>query len=268
MTVRSAAKAKSVPPQAPARSIRLANDRVSQRSCRARWTTSRRRPTATGRPCRGSTSCSTSSRRVGTTSRRSILGSLLDHRTTRSGPTTGRARCCSRSACRSRMRSASPLGRSGGFSDGRDIGVVCNLPNTDGASCCRCRATSARSTRPRRAGRRLSPTIATCSATTRYRGAIAVVLGGEASVATNGFWSALTMATTLQAADAVLHRGQRPRDLREGRHADAGRRTSRANLASFGESVHPRRRWLRPGRSGDAARARSSTTCAAGAGRR
>lgn len=27
---------------------------------------------------------------------------------------------------------ASPLGRSGGFSDGRDIGVVCNLPNPDG----------------------------------------------------------------------------------------------------------------------------------------
>src|SRR5678816_4094937 len=28
---------------------------------------------------------------------------------------------------------ASPLGRSGGFSDGRDIGVVCNLPNRNGA---------------------------------------------------------------------------------------------------------------------------------------
>src|SRR5678809_365859 len=30
-----------------------------------------------------------------------------------------------------------------------------------------------------------------------YDGSIAVVLGGEASVATNGFWSALTIATTL-----------------------------------------------------------------------
>src|SRR5215212_10161338 len=28
---------------------------------------------------------------------------------------------------------ASPLGRSGGFSDGRDIGVVCNMPNQHGA---------------------------------------------------------------------------------------------------------------------------------------
>ena len=27
---------------------------------------------------------------------------------------------------------AAPLGRSGGFSDGRDIGVVCNLPRKDG----------------------------------------------------------------------------------------------------------------------------------------
>ena len=27
---------------------------------------------------------------------------------------------------------ASPLGRAGGFSNGRDIGVVCNLPNRDG----------------------------------------------------------------------------------------------------------------------------------------
>src|SRR3546814_13164701 len=29
-----------------------------------------------------------------------------------------------------------------------------------------------------------------------YEGAMAVVLGGDASVATNGFWSALTIATT------------------------------------------------------------------------
>src|SRR5687768_12773981 len=31
-----------------------------------------------------------------------------------------------------------------------------------------------------------------------YRGAITVAIGGEASVATNGFWSALTIATTLR----------------------------------------------------------------------
>ena len=49
------------------------------RSCRARSTTSRRRRTATARPCRGSTWCSTSSRRADTTSAQSILGTLLDH---------------------------------------------------------------------------------------------------------------------------------------------------------------------------------------------
>ena len=31
-----------------------------------------------------------------------------------------------------------------------------------------------------------------------YAGSIAVALGGDGSVATNGFWSALTMATTLR----------------------------------------------------------------------
>ena len=35
------------------------------------------------------------------------------------------------------------------------------------------------------------------SRTPPTRGSIAVVLGGDASVATNGFWSALTIATTL-----------------------------------------------------------------------
>ena len=62
-----------------------------------------------------------------------ILASLLDHRARRApAPTTARVRCCSPSASRSRTRSRSPLGRSGGFSDGRDIGVVCNMPNDDG----------------------------------------------------------------------------------------------------------------------------------------
>jgi 2-oxoisovalerate dehydrogenase E1 component len=93
---------------------------------------------------------------------------------------------------------ASPLGRTGGFSDGRDIGVVCNLPNRD---------------RPKvlpmagDVGSQYTPAAGWAQAITyyrdvlkdeSYRGAIAVVLGGEGSVATNGFWSSLTMATTLE----------------------------------------------------------------------
>lgn len=92
---------------------------------------------------------------------------------------------------------ASPLGRSGGFSDGRDIGVVCNLPNRDGPKVLPMSGD---------VGSQYTPAAGWAQAITyyrdvlgdeRYRGAMAVVLGGEASVATNGFWSALTMATTL-----------------------------------------------------------------------
>ncbi len=92
---------------------------------------------------------------------------------------------------------ASPLGRSGGFSDGRDIGVVCNLPNRD------CPIVLPMSGD---VGSQFTP-CAGWAQSIRYhaevlrdaswKGAIGVVLGGEGSVATNGFWSALTMATTL-----------------------------------------------------------------------
>lgn len=93
---------------------------------------------------------------------------------------------------------ASPLGRSGGFSDGRDIGVVCNLPNRDGPIVLPMSGD---------VGSQYTPCAGWAQAITYHRdvlgdaswnGSIGVVLGGEASVATNGFWSALTMATTLK----------------------------------------------------------------------
>jgi len=92
---------------------------------------------------------------------------------------------------------ASPLGRAGGFSDGRDIGVVCNLPRTDGPIVLPMSGD---------VGSQYTPAAGWAQSVLyhrdelkddSYRSAIAVVLGGEASVATNGFWSALTMATTL-----------------------------------------------------------------------
>jgi 2-oxoisovalerate dehydrogenase E1 component len=93
---------------------------------------------------------------------------------------------------------AAPLGRSGGFSNGRDIGVVCNLPNRDGPIVLPMSGD---------VGSQYTP-AAGCAQTIvyrrdvlgeeRFRGAMTAVLGGEASVATNGFWSALTMATTLR----------------------------------------------------------------------
>jgi 2-oxoisovalerate dehydrogenase E1 component len=93
---------------------------------------------------------------------------------------------------------AGPLGRSGGFSDGRDIGVVCNLPNRNGPVVLPMSGD---------VGSQYTPCAGWSQAIVHhhnvlgdesYAGAMGVVLGGEASVATNGFWSALTMATTLR----------------------------------------------------------------------
>jgi 2-oxoisovalerate dehydrogenase E1 component len=93
---------------------------------------------------------------------------------------------------------AGPLRKSGGFSDGRDIGVVCNLPNKDGTVVLPMSGD---------VGSQYTPTVGWAQAITYYRDvigdksydrSIAVVLGGEASAATNGFWSALTIATTLK----------------------------------------------------------------------
>ena len=64
--------------------------------------------------------------------------------------------------------------------------------------CCRRAVASARSTRRPRAGHRRSATATRRSPMPAYARSIAVVLGGDASTATNGFWSALNIATTLQ----------------------------------------------------------------------
>ena len=90
---------------------------------------------------------------------------------------------------------ASGMGRSGGYSDGRDIGVVFNFPNPAGAHALpMCGGVGAQYT----------PAVGWAQAV-RYKAevldegptdAIAVVLGGDASCATGGFWSALTIATT------------------------------------------------------------------------
>ena len=92
----------------------------------------------------------------------------------------------------------SPLGRAGGFSDGRDIGVVCNMPGDNGPAVLPMSGD---------VGSQYTPAAGWAQSIlyhqnelddASYAGAIAVVLGGEASVATNGFWSALTLATTLK----------------------------------------------------------------------
>jgi 2-oxoisovalerate dehydrogenase E1 component len=80
----------------------------------------------------------------------------------------------------------SGMGRSGGYSGGRDIGVVFNYPNPGGV------------------GAQYTPAAGWAQAVRykaevlkeRSQGNLALVLGGDASCATGGFWSALTIATT------------------------------------------------------------------------
>src|SRR5262245_53102461 len=87
----------------------------------------------------------------------------------------------------------SPLGRAGGFSDGRDIGVVCNMPNPDGPTVLPMSGDVGSQYTPAAGWAQSILYHRDALEKDEYDGAIAVVLGGEASVATNGFWSALTM---------------------------------------------------------------------------
>lgn len=91
---------------------------------------------------------------------------------------------------------AAPMGKSGGYSDGRDIGVVCNKPDADGPKVLPMAGD---------VGSQYTPAIGWAQGIEyrknvlgekEYDKAISVILGGDGSVATNGFWSALTIATT------------------------------------------------------------------------
>ncbi|MFP3852668.1 MAG: thiamine pyrophosphate-dependent enzyme [Anaerolineales bacterium] len=93
---------------------------------------------------------------------------------------------------------AAGMGRAGGPSDGRDVGVVFSLPPREGPTVLPASGD---------VGAQYTP-VAGWAQAIQYRlqeleeaewqGALAAVLGGDGSVAANGFWSALTIATTLQ----------------------------------------------------------------------
>lgn len=94
---------------------------------------------------------------------------------------------------------SAPMMKSGGYSDGRDIGVVCNMPAADGKITVQPMSGDV--------GSQYTPSAGWAQAIEyrrkhlkerRYSDAISVVLGGDGSVATNGFWSSLTIATTLE----------------------------------------------------------------------
>ncbi|MDE2262292.1 MAG: pyruvate dehydrogenase [Gammaproteobacteria bacterium] len=93
---------------------------------------------------------------------------------------------------------AGPLARAGSFSGGRDIGVVFNKPGRGGATVLpACGGVGAQYT-PAAGWAQAIRYHHESLANGEYARSIAVVLGGDASVATGGFWSALTMATTVR----------------------------------------------------------------------
>ncbi|MEE9217281.1 MAG: thiamine pyrophosphate-dependent enzyme, partial [Anaerolineales bacterium] len=93
---------------------------------------------------------------------------------------------------------AAGMGKTNSPSEGRDVGVVFSLPPRSGPTVLPASGD---------VGAQFTP-IAGWAQAIQYRidmlgetdweGAVAVALGGEGSVATNGFWSALTMAATLK----------------------------------------------------------------------
>ena len=88
------------------------------------------------------------------------------------------------------------MAKSGGYSDGRDIGVVCNYPGKNSPMVLPMAGDVGSQYTPA-AGYAQAIQLLQKGGDTTYDGAISVILGGDGSVATNGFWSALTMATTL-----------------------------------------------------------------------
>ena len=91
---------------------------------------------------------------------------------------------------------ASSMMRAGSLSEGRDIGVIFNLPRLEGP----CVLPGCGGV-----GTQYTPAVGWAQSIVyrtrvlkdaRFAGCIAVANGGDASVATNGFWSALNIATT------------------------------------------------------------------------
>jgi len=92
----------------------------------------------------------------------------------------------------------SSMSRTGGYSDGRDIGVVCNYPNQK-------RSGAVLFPMCGGVGSQYSPISGWAQSIVyyrdqlkdaRYKGAIGVSMGGDSSMSTSGFWAALNISTT------------------------------------------------------------------------
>jgi 2-oxoisovalerate dehydrogenase E1 component len=132
---------------------------------------------------------------------------------------------------------SSDMARAGGMSAGRDVGVVFNMPRRDRALVIPMAAD---------VGSQFTPAAGWAQAICYRRNhlgeseiadSIAVVFGGEGAVASNGFWSALTLATTLTLPLLFVIEDNSYAISVKGWLQTPGGNIA-ANLASFEESGH------------------------------
>ncbi|MFT5759400.1 MAG: 2-oxoisovalerate dehydrogenase E1 component [Alteromonadaceae bacterium] len=93
---------------------------------------------------------------------------------------------------------AAPMAKSGGYSNGRDIGVVCNYPNVERNGAMLFPMCGG-------VGAQYSPIAGWAQSIVyhrdqlqdeTYRGALGVSMGGDSSMSTSGFWASLNISTT------------------------------------------------------------------------
>lgn len=103
-------------------------------------------------------------------------------------------------ACGLRLEEAlrSSLARQGSMSEGRDVGVMFNLPSRGGVTVLPTAGDVGSQYAPAAGWAQAVLYHARVLGERDWQGAIAVACGGEGSVAANGFWAALVMATTLK----------------------------------------------------------------------
>ncbi len=93
---------------------------------------------------------------------------------------------------------AAPMAKSGGYSDGRDIGAVCNYPNVERKGAMLFPMCGG-------VGAQYSPIAGWAQAIVyhrdelndaSYQGALGLSMGGDSSMSTSGFWASLNISTT------------------------------------------------------------------------
>jgi 2-oxoisovalerate dehydrogenase E1 component len=128
---------------------------------------------------------------------------------------------------------AADMALAGSPSEGRDVGVVFNLPHRDGPTILPASGD---------VGAQYTPAAGWAQAITYrqqvlgeedWQGAVAAALGGDGSVAANGFWSALTIATTLRLPMLFFIEDNRY-GISVSSHLQTPGGNIAANLASFG----------------------------------